>query len=161
MEGKLGLDIHLSALGDWVPDFVRISNRMAGIVREPTPAEISAHRGLLAANALRVENLEMFVHHIAKGAHVRDERSDDEAPSPAELKASLATIVLAAQKHAASPQRLHRIYTMLNPFTDGNGRCGRALLMWQVMRAGERESTQRGSMRGSAERRNSAHAMMM
>jgi hypothetical protein len=156
------LDIHLSALGDWVPDFVRVSNRMAGIDREPTPAEISAHRGLLAANALRVENLEMFVHHIAKGAHVRDNRSDDDAPSAAELKAALATIVLAAQKRAASPQRLHRIYTMLNPFTRGNGRCGRALLMWQVMRAGERERPQRGSMHEAAERpRNSTHAMMM
>jgi hypothetical protein len=141
---------------------VRVSNRMAGIDREPTPAEISAHRGLLAANALRVENLEMFVHHIAKGAHVRDNRSDDEAPSAAELKAALATIVLAAQKRAASPQRLHRIYTMLNPFTRGNGRCGRALLMWQVMRAGERERPQRGSMHEAAERqRNSPYAMMM
>lgn len=140
----MGLDIHFAALGDWVPDFVRVSNRMAGITREPTPSEISAHRGLLAANALRVENLEMFVHHVAEGARVRSEacahaESTDEVTTSAEqLKADLATIVLAAQKQAASPQRLHRIYTMLSPFTDGNGRCGRALLMWQIMRASQR-----------------------
>ena len=143
-EGKVGLDIHLAALGDWVPDFVRVSNRMAGITREPTPSEISAHRGLLAANALRVENLELFVHHVAEGARLRSEAGTHEASAnkqtaPAgELKADLATIVLAAQKHAASPQRLHRIYTLLSPFTDGNGRCGRALLMWQIMRASQR-----------------------
>jgi hypothetical protein len=161
-EGKVGLDIHLSALGDWVPDFVRISNRMAGITREPTPSEISAHRGLLAANALRVENLEMFVHHVAEGARVKDDRSpNDEARSSAELKADLATIVLAAQKHAASPQRLHRIYTLLSPFTGGNGRCGRALLMWQVMRAGERATSRRERRRAPAERPQSTHSMMM
>jgi hypothetical protein len=159
----VGLDIHLSALGDWVPDFVRISNRMAGIDREPTSSEISAHRGLLAANALRVENLEMFVHHVAEGARVRDDRSpDEEAPSAAEIKADLATIVLAAQKRATSPQRLHRIYTMLSPFTDGNGRCGRALLMWQIMRAGE-HARRRGELRREASqgRSRSAGSMLM
>jgi hypothetical protein len=149
----VGLDIHFAALSDWVPDFVRVSNRMAGITREPTPSEISAHRGLLAANALRVENLEMFVHHVAEGARVRSEacahaESTDEVTTSAEqLKADLATIVLAAQKHAASPQRLHRIYTMLSPFTDGNGRCGRALLMWQIMRASQRTKPKRSQLR--------------
>ena len=159
----MGLDIHLSALGDWVPDFVRISNRMAGIDREPTPAEISAHRGLLAANALRVENLEMFVHHVAEGARLRDDTSlDDEAPSAAEIKADLATIVLAAQKRATSPQRLHRLYTMLSPFTDGNGRCGRALLMWQIMRAGEPVRQRRGPRPEMPPRQShSARSMMM
>lgn len=137
----MGLDIHPAALDDWVPDFVRVSNRMAGITREPTASEISAHRGLLAANALRVENLELFVHHIAAGARLRSEAGEhaepDRKPPPAEeLKADLATIVLAVQRQSASPHRLHRIYTLLRPFTDGNGRCGRALLMWQIMRAG-------------------------
>ena len=152
-QGKVGLDIHLAALGDWVPDFVRISNRMAGITREPTVSEISAHRGLLAANALRVENLEMFVHHVAQGAQVRSETgaravsADEEITSAEELKADLATIVLAAQKQAASPQRLHRIYTMLSPFTDGNGRAGRALRRWQIMRKGERAKSKRSAYR--------------
>ena len=149
----MGLDIHLAALGDWVPDFVRVSNRMAGIDREPTPAEISAHRGLLAANALRVENLELFVHHVADGARLRRDgdapgsQAEEDAAHAAELKADLATIVLAAQKRAASPQRLHRIYTLLSPFTDGNGRCARALLMWQIMRASERVKSRRSQSR--------------
>ena len=70
-----------------------------------------------------------------------------DAAHAAELKADLATIVLAAQKRAASPQRLHRIYTLLSPFTDGNGRCGRALLMWQIMRASERAKSRRSQSR--------------
>jgi len=138
----MGLEIHAAALGGWVPDFVRVSNRMAGITRAPTAAEISAHRGLLAANALRVENLELFVSHIAPGASLRglaggDQRSGGENPC-AGLRADLATIVHAAQTNSASPARLHRIYRRLRPFTNGNGRCGRALWMWQVMR-GTRE----------------------
>lgn len=149
----MGLDIHPAALGDWVPDFVRVSNRMAGIIREPTASEISAHRGLLAANALRVENLELFVHHVAHGAlrsepGARTPSANERMPPPAgDLKADLATIVLAAQKQAASPQRLHRIYTLLSPFTDGNGRCGRALLMWQIIRASRRAKSRRSELR--------------
>ena len=134
------MDIHAAALGDWVPDFVRVSNRIAGIARDPTAAEISAHRGLLAANSLRVENLELFVHHVAPGAGLRGglaanaEPGDEESSRDEDLRADLATIVLAAQTRSASPHRVHRIYRLLRPFTDGNGRCGRALWMWQVMR---------------------------
>lgn len=139
----MGLDFNAIALGDWVPGFVRASNRMAGISREPTAAEIGAHRGLLAANTLRVENLEMFVHHVAEGARVRERHGavseNEEATSAAELRADLATIVMAAQARAASPLRLHRILTLLRPFTDGNRRCGRALLMWQMLRTSPRE----------------------
>jgi hypothetical protein len=136
----MGLDIHRAALGGWLPGFVRVSNRMAGIRRDPTAAEISAHRGLLAVNALRVENLELFVHHVAPGASLRGTidaeggARDAGPPSSAALRDDLTTIILAAQTQSASPGRLHRIYRRLRPFTAGNGRCGRALWMWQVMR---------------------------
>lgn len=131
------MDLHAAALGGWVREFVRVSNRMAGITREPTAAEVGAHRGLLAANSLRVENLELFIHHIAPGAELRDlplDAEDEDLAIGDDVRADLATIVLAAQARAASPDRLHRIYQRLRPFTDGNGRCGRALWMWQVMR---------------------------
>jgi len=135
------LDINPTALGDWVPHFVRASNRLAGITREPTVAEISAHRGLLAANSLRVENLEQFVRHVAGGACLREAPEiADRGAEAAHLREDLATIVDAARAQATSPARLHRIYSMLRPFTDGNGRCGRALLMWQVMRRTEAEA---------------------
>jgi hypothetical protein len=78
----MGLDINVAALGDWVPEFTRVNNRMAGITREPTAAEISAHRGLLAINALRVENLELFVHHIAPGAGARSSERTLRRSSP-------------------------------------------------------------------------------
>jgi hypothetical protein len=137
----MGLDIHVAALGDWVPEFTRVNYRLAGITREPTEAEVSAHRGLLAINALRVENLELFVHHIAPGASLRtisDTGRPVEVPN-VDLRADLSTIVAAARLKSASPDRLHRVYRMLHPFTDANGRCGRALWMWQVMRGSRRD----------------------
>lgn len=144
----MSLDINAVALGDWVPIFVRANNRLAGIDREPTEAEVGAHRGLFAANTLRVGNLEMFVHHVAGGAQVREAGRDasegEEGCSAAELRADLATIVMAAQSGAVSPIRLHRIITLLRPFTDGNDRCGRALLMWQMLRE---MRPKRGSLR--------------
>jgi hypothetical protein len=141
----MDLDIHAAALGDWVPDFVRVSNRIAGITRDPTAAEIGAHRGLLAANSLRVENLELFVHHIEPGAALRDSSQTEAEPgdmgsaSTVDLRADLATIVRAARTRSASPYRLHRIYGLLRPFTDGNARCGRAFWMWQMMRGTQEE----------------------
>jgi hypothetical protein len=132
----MGLDIHAAALGGWVPAFVRLSNRLAGITREPTAAEISAHRGLLAANSLRVENLELFIKHVAPGAGLRDRRGPraDATSSQTTLREDLTTLVVAARTKSASPARLHKIYRNLRPFTDGNGRCARALWMWQMMR---------------------------
>jgi hypothetical protein len=138
----IGLDIHAAALGGWVPEFVRVSNRMAGITRAPTAAEIGAHRGLLAANALTIKNLELFISHVAPGAAFRDapeETEDGEATTQHDLKEDLATIVDAARTHSSTAARLHRIYRQLRPFTDGNGRCGRALWMWQLMRGAPEE----------------------
>jgi hypothetical protein len=150
------LDVHPAALGTWVPAFVRANNALAGITRPPTRQEIAAHRGLFAADALRVENLEMFVHHVA-GARIRAAGEDDIGICDdghvfkLDPRADLATIVAAARILAAPPERLHRLYTLLHPFTAGNGRCGRALFMWQVIRgakAGPAElprSVQRGA----------------
>ncbi len=136
------MEIHPAALAAWVPDFVRVSNTLSGILRDPTSEEIAAHRGLFAANVLRVENLEMFVEHVASGARLRSEPDvgvdDDGLLFRVEPRNDLATIVAAARTFAAPPQRLYRLYTLLHPFTDGNARSGRALLLWQVIRSTER-----------------------
>jgi hypothetical protein len=132
----MGLDIHAAALGGWVREFVRFSNRMTGILREPTPAEIGAHRGLLAANSLSVENLEVFVQHVAPGTGWRMRTSEDaRRGADAGPRQDLETIVRAARAQRASAAEVHRLYQLLRPFTDANGRCGRALWMWQMMRS--------------------------
>jgi len=132
----MGLDIHVAALGDWVRDFTRVNNHMAGIMREPTAAEVGAHRGLLAVNSLRVENVELFVHHISPGTSLRDacDAESSTKTDRADLRADLSIILTAARMRSAPPDRLYRLFRMVRPFTDANGRCGRALWMWQLMR---------------------------
>ncbi len=138
------MEIHPSAMAAWVPYFVIVSNRISGIDRRPTEAEVAAHRGLLATNNLRVENLEIFVDHIAQGARLRDKADlgigDDGILFRVEPKIDLATIVKGIRSLAASPERLHRLFSLLQPFTDGNGRCGRALIMWQIIRRSRPET---------------------
>ena len=106
----MGLNIHAAALGGWVSKFVRVNNRMAGIVREPTAAEIGAHRGLLAANSLCVENLEVFVQHVAPGAGWRMRNSEDAGRGgEAGPRHDLETIVRAAKSQRASAAEVHRL----------------------------------------------------
>ena len=126
-----------AAFGSWVVAFVRHSNRLAGITREPTPAEIGAHRGLLAAKTLRVENLELFVRHVESSAKLRADDAGGHCPASgaSEMRADLETLVLAAQERLWSPPRLHDVYMRLRPFTDANGRSGRVFWLWQHIRS--------------------------
>jgi hypothetical protein len=130
----MALDFYAPAFGGWVQDFVRRSNAMAGITRDPTAAEVAAHRGLLAANALAVDNLVMFVRHIERGAVLRSEDTSPLKDRAPDIRAELDAILAEARTLAAPPDRLHRDFEALRPFTDGNGRCGRALLLWRMIR---------------------------
>ena len=133
----MSIDIHPGAMGGWVADFVRANNRAAGITRDPTPEEIAAHRGLFAANVLRVENLEIFADYIDSGAVLRDESaagSGEPASARAGLRDDLETLLVAAMRRAVPPLHLHRVYALLQPFTRANDRSGRAFWMWQAMR---------------------------
>ena len=129
-----GCSINPIAFGDWVVDFVRENNRLAGILRDPSPAEIGAHRGLLAARTLRVEHLTIFVHHVQASAKLRADAAAGEKVwrRRASVYAALEGIILTAQEGLFCPYRLYRLYMLLRPFTDANGRSGRALWLWQV-----------------------------
>ena len=132
----MSIDIHPAAFAEWVVDFVRLSNRAAGIVREPTVEEIAAHRGLFAANTLRLENLEIFAGCIEPGATLRQSRIAGDAgrATARNMREDLETLITAAMKRAVPPLHLYRTYMMLQPFTSGNDRSGRAFWMWQAMR---------------------------
>lgn len=130
----MALDFYAPAFGGWVRDFVRHSNAMAGIIREPTAAEVAAHRGLLAANALRIENLVMFVRHIERGAVLRNPKPGEATSASPDVRAELDAILAEARTLSAPADHLHSEFERLRPFTDANGRCGRALLLWRMIR---------------------------
>ena len=118
-------------------DFVRESNRIEGIDRDPTGAEIDAYAAFLYLPEPSIEALEAFISIIAPGHKLRDQTGlnvrvgEHIAPSggPAirkELEFLLSKITI------SNPWGTHIAYESLHPFTDGNGRSGRVLWLWQM-----------------------------
>lgn len=125
-------------------DFVRESNFIENIHRDPTDAEIGAHEDLLALSEIRVADLENFVN-ICAGAPLRDKlgmnvivgnhRPRSGGP---EIRQQLAGLLAGVNSgpERASPHEIHKIYETLHPFQDGNGRSGRALWAWHHKQLG-------------------------
>ena len=67
-------------------DFVRKSNRIEGILRDPTEDEIAAHGLLMALDKITVPDLEIFVAVVQPGARLRRELGwDVRVWSPSEM----------------------------------------------------------------------------
>jgi len=122
-------------------DFVRESNRIEGILREPTVDEINAHLGLLALNKLTVQDILAFVEIVAPGKPLRNRAGMNVrvgghvAPSGGrQIEINLMLLLAKVSKRAPfpTPHRAHCNYEALHPFMDGNGRSGRAIWLWMM-----------------------------
>jgi len=122
-------------------DFIRESNRIEGILREPTATEVDAHKVLLSRRNVSSVHLETFVAAIQPGARVRRVPGMDVrvgryiAPSGGpEIESALETLLSYANSRHLHAYTMHIEYETLHPFTDGNGRSGRAI--WLLMMGG-------------------------
>lgn len=125
--------------------FVRESNRIENIVREPTRREMEAHERLLSLDALTMPAVVEFVHDITNGeGPLRSQpgmnvRVGPHVPPPggsaivSELEALLDEV---NGSRKLSPFDAHVRYETLHPFLDGNGRSGRAIWAWQMLDMG-------------------------
>lgn len=129
-------------------DFIVESNRIENIHRPPTAPEVQAHVRLLDRPVLDVSDLELFVHVVTDGRaqlrrrlgmNVRITSVPPYFPPPGnpDMDADLQSLLDAARDATLDPWRLHLAYEALHPFNDGNGRSGRALWAWQMLRAGQ------------------------
>lgn len=134
-----------------VHDFVRESNRIEGILRDPTGTEYGAHRKFLGLATVTVGDLVRFVSAVQPDAILRDRegldvRVGNHRPPPGHPGiAGALGFILDNVTAGVDAYTTHQRYETLHPFTDGNGRSGRALWLWQMIhQSGDRWALKRG-----------------
>jgi hypothetical protein len=124
-----------SELREQLALFVRESNWIEGIRRDPTEAEISAHAIFLSLPKITLDALVDLVAVLQPDARIRDRVGlnvyvGEHVPPPGGLAIPLALYDLL--ERVGDPYLTHAEYETLHPFTDGNGRSGRALWLWTM-----------------------------
>ena len=119
--------------------FVRESNRSEGILRDPLPTELDATDAFISLPTIGFEDVIKFVSEIQPGAVLReryglDVRVGNHYPPKGAPEIRLKLDELLTELGDLSPYAAHVRYETLHPFTDGNGRSGRAIWLWQMLR---------------------------
>jgi hypothetical protein len=125
-------------------DFIRESNRIEGILREPTEDEIAAHERLLRLLHLSVTTVGDFQAVVAPGRPIRSDRGmnvrvgNHIAPEGGlHIIRRLQRILTKANQRTGTPWSIHVAFETLHPYMDGNGRTGRAIWSWQMQGLGQ------------------------
>jgi Fic family protein len=124
-------------------EFIRESNRIEGIVRDPTLEEVAEHKRFMSLKRVAVKDMEQFVKVYQPNARLRDKKGWDvrvgghvAPPGGKRIRDDLQLIIDRANMPCLStPFETHLAYEHLHPFTDGNGRSGRMLWLWQMRSA--------------------------
>jgi Fic/DOC family len=125
-------------------DFIRESNRIEGILRDPTEDEIAAHERLLKLPELRVATVGDFQAMIAPRMPLRSEKGmnvrvgNHIAPEGGlQIVYRFRRLLTKANQDHGNPWGVHVAFERLHPYMDGNGRTGRAIWAWQMQRSGQ------------------------
>lgn len=128
---------------NWLEKFVKESNRIEGILRPPTESEVDAHSYILGRNTVEVDHLKDFVSIVAPRNVLRDLVGLDVVignhlpPVGGPKITPMLLTILMLVNNGGDPYKTHQLYENLHPFTDGNGRSGRALWLWSMQKNGQ------------------------
>lgn len=132
-------------MSEYLTMFVRESNAIEGIRRDPSKAEIAALKTLLDRDFVLLVDLDAFVRVYQPDAMLRERRGmnvcvgDYIAPDGGpQIAGELGLLLEGANNLLSSPHGTHLAYERLHPFTDCNGRSGRALWLWMMWQRGYR-----------------------
>lgn len=122
-----------------VLDFIDESNRIEGIHRPPTQAELEEFKRFISLEKITIPDLKKFVSVYAPGHVIRSKKGYNvrvgNYMAPAGGKyINLALEIFLHSLPLKTRYHTHIEYEKLHPFTDGNGRSGRAIWAWQTLR---------------------------
>ena len=124
--------------------FITESLMIEGIHREPTDREIECHEWFMRLTVITVDDLKKFVSFYEPEAKLRDmpgmnRKVGDHSPPNGGPHVEYELWDILAALGTDTPFESHVRYETLHPFTDCNGRSGRALWAWQMSQWYDRE----------------------
>ncbi len=127
----------------WDLSFIKESNRIESIHREPTGEEIEEYARFMAQDEITLRDMIQFVSVYEPDAELRDRPGmnvtiGDHFPPWGDITVKTRLLDILTDANAGhDPYGIHVRYETLHAFSDCNGRSGRMLWAWQMSRSGE------------------------